>query len=314
MDALGSLLNGPRARDPLVLRLVFASPWALRVDDRSPLTVLVVTRGAVSVDYDDGTRSTVTTGEVALFRGSESYLVSDGGTHAPIARIDESGDCVDLDGRHSMAEHMSVGLRSWGNSAPDEATAAMLIGVYRAGEVNRTLLDALPRLSVVSMSDDPLRALMEAEITREAPGQDAVLNRYLDLILISALRRTFDDEHGGAAWFRAYRDPTVGRALRLMHNNADRRWTVESLATEVGVSRATLARRFTDLVGTSPMKHLTSWRLALAADHLAQDNPDTLGVIAERIGYATPFALSAAFKREYGVSPSQWAATSTQTG
>ncbi|NNG97678.1 AraC family transcriptional regulator [Gordonia araii] len=312
MDALGSLLNGPRARDPLVLRMVFASPWALQVDDASPLTVLVVTRGAIAVDYDDNTRSTIAAGEIALFRGTESYLMSDGTHREPIARIDENSDCVDVGDQHSVAEQMCVGVRSWGNCAPEDATATMLIGVYRAGEVSRALLDALPRLTIVPMSDDPLRALMEAEIIREAPGQDAVLNRYLDLLLISSLRRTFDEGNvgGGAAWVRAYRDPEVGRALRLLHNNVARPWTVDSLAKEVGLSRAALARRFTELVGAPPMKHLTSWRLALAADHLAEDNPDTLAIIAQRIGYASPFALSTAFKREFGVSPSQWAAAS----
>ncbi|QKT06239.1 AraC family transcriptional regulator [Gordonia sp. X0973] len=308
MDALGSLLNGPRARDPLVLRMVFASPWALQVDDRSPLTVLVVTRGSMAVDHD-GARSIIATGEVALFRGTEPYLLSDGVHREPIARIDENGDCVDLGDHHSVAQQMSVGVRSWGNCAPEDADTAMIVGVYRAGEVSRALLEALPQLTVVPMSDDPLRALMEAEVIRAAPGQDAILNRYLDLLLITALRRTFDSDatiSGGAAWVRAYRDREVGRALRLLHNNVEEPWTVDSLAREVGLSRATLARRFTELVGEPPMKHLTSWRLALAADLLAEDKPDTLAVIADRTGYTSPFALSTAFKREYGVSPSHW--------
>ncbi|MCD5311659.1 helix-turn-helix transcriptional regulator [Kineosporia babensis] len=84
-----------------------------------------------------------------------------------------------------------------------------------------------------------------------------------------------------------------------------RAWTVESLAAEVGVSRAGLARRFRELVGEPPMAFLTHWRLTLAADLLR--SPDlTLAAVARQVGYATPFALSAAFKRVRGMSPSEY--------
>ena len=72
-----------------------------------------------------------------------------------------------------------------------------------------------------------------------------------------------------------------------------------------GVSRAALARRFTDLVGEPPMSFLTGWRLALAADLLRE--PDaTVGAVARQVGYGSPFALSTAFKRVHGVSPQQY--------
>jgi len=90
--------------------------------------------------------------------------------------------------------------------------------------------------------------------------------------------------------------------VRLLHNNPAHPWTVASLAAEVGVSRAALARRFTDLVGEPPMAFLTGWRLALAADLLLE--PDaTVGAVARRVGYTSPFTFSTAFKRHYGVSP-----------
>jgi AraC-like DNA-binding protein len=96
----------------------------------------------------------------------------------------------------------------------------------------------------------------------------------------------------------------VGRALRMLHNNPAHPWTVAALAAETAVSRAALARRFTELVGEPPMTYLTSWRLALAADLLRE--PDaTIGAVARRVGYGSPFALSTAFKRERGVSPKQ---------
>jgi AraC-like DNA-binding protein len=89
-----------------------------------------------------------------------------------------------------------------------------------------------------------------------------------------------------------------------MQNNPAEPWTVARLASEVNVSRAVLARRFTEMVGEPPMRFLTSWRIDLAADLLRK--PDTtIGAVADQVGYSTPFALSNAFKRVRGISPQQ---------
>jgi AraC-like DNA-binding protein len=107
------------------------------------------------------------------------------------------------------------------------------------------------------------------------------------------------------AWYRGYADPVVGRALHLLHHNPAHGWTVASLASATGVSRAALARRFSERVGEPPMSFLTSWRMALAADLLRE--PDTtIAAVARQVGYASPYALSSAFKRVQGVSPRQF--------
>ena len=92
--------------------------------------------------------------------------------------------------------------------------------------------------------------------------------------------------------------------LRAVHEHPERSWTVSELAGRAGVSRAAMARRFTEVVGTSPMAYLTEWRLAVGAD-LLRDEQLTLGAIARRTGYGSSFSFSTAFKRRYGVSP-QW--------
>ncbi len=132
-----------------------------------------------------------------------------------------------------------------------------------------------------------------------------MLDRLLDLLLIAALRAWFARPEAEApGWYRAYADPVVGPALRLLHNAPEHPWTVAELARETGASRAALARRFTELVGEPPMSFLTGWRIALAADLLLEPG-ETIGSVARRVGYGSPFALSTAFKRIRGVSPQQ---------
>nr|WP_260972497.1 AraC family transcriptional regulator [Mycolicibacterium llatzerense] len=120
-------------------------------------------------------------------------------------------------------------------------------------------------------------------------------------LTIAALRSWLAREDA-PAWYRAYRDPQVGTALRLIENNPAHPWTVGSLAAEVGLSRAALARRFTQLVGEPPMALLTEIRLALATD-LLRGSDATIETVARRVGYSTAFALSTAIKRRYGMSP-----------
>src|SRR5262245_2526273 len=108
-------------------------------------------------------------------------------------------------------------------------------------------------------------------MVKDDPGQAAVLDRLLDVLLIAALRTWFERcQADGPGWYRAYSDPVVGQAMRLIHHNPERHWTVESLAHEAGVSRAALARRFNELVGEPPMAFLTEWRITLAADLLLE--------------------------------------------
>lgn len=172
-------------------------------------------------------------------------------------------------------------------------------------EVGRRLLDALPPLLhlTAEQGNCPVMPVREEEIGRDEPGQSVVLDRILDLLLIAALRAWFSRPEAAApGWYRAMGDPVVGAALRLMQNDPARPWTVASLAAEAGVSRAGLARRFTDLVGEPPMTYLTGWRLALAAD-LLRTTDATVESVARQVGYSGSFALSAAFKRVRGVGP-----------
>lgn len=303
MDAIADLLDGPRARGAMLLRTVMDPPWSLRIEDRSPLTVVAVVRGEAWVVPSDGPTARVGPGDVAVIRGPEPYTVADAPETPPQVFIDEDQSCTTADGQ-DLSEALGLGVRTWGNN-PDGASV-LLTGTYlQAGELSNRLLEALPALLILPAEDwnSPLIPLLAAEISKDEPGQQAVLDRLLDLLLIAVLRAWFArPEAEPPGWYRALADPVVGRAVRMLQNDPARSWTVATIAAEIGISRAALARRFSELVGETPIAFLTDWRLALAADLLHEPGA-TIGSVADRVGYGSPFALSTAFKRVRGISP-----------
>ncbi|MEV5934193.1 AraC family transcriptional regulator [Streptomyces sp. NPDC052079] len=306
MDPLTGLLEGPRARGAFMIRACFDPPWAVRVEDRAPLTVMLLVRGEAWLLPDAGERILLRPGDLAIARGPDPYTCADDPDTAPQALILPGGECHYPDGR-PLNGVMDLGVRTWGDRA--DGGTVMLIGTYRMrGETGGRLLDALPPLLSLTADvwDCPLTPFLMEEIVRDAPGQEVVLDRLLDLLVIAALRAWFDrPEAEPPGWYLALSDPVVGPVVRLLQDDPAHPWTVAALAAKAGVSRAALARRFTELVGEPPMTYLTGWRLALAADRL-RDTEDTIGAIARQVGYGSAFALSTAFKRAYDVSPQEW--------
>jgi AraC-like DNA-binding protein len=305
VDALAGLLDGPRAQGAFLLRSIMDPPWSLRIQDEAPLTIVAVVRGDAWVCPDGGSPVSLHPGDVAIVRGPDPYTVADDPATPPQVIIYPGQRCTTVDGE-DLSKAMTLGVRTWGND-PTGATV-MLTGTYEtATAIGQRLLSALPELVVLARGswESPLIPLLADEIVKDEPGQEAVLDRLLDLLVIAALRTWFSrPEARPPAWYRAHSDPVVGKALRMLHNNPEHPWTLAELAAESGASRATLARRFTELVGEPPMSFLAAWRLTLAADLLRQ--PDTsVSVVAKKVGYGSPFALSTAFKRYHGVSPRQ---------
>jgi AraC-like DNA-binding protein len=305
MDAVAGLLDGPRARGAFLLRSVLDPPWSLRIEDEAPLTIVSVVRGDAWILPDDGEPARLAEGDVAILRGPDPYTVADDPATAPQVIILPGQRCTLPDGTE-VERMQDLGVRTWGTST--EGSAVLLTGTYQlVGEVSLRLLRALPPMLVVRGDswESPLVPLLATEIVKDEPGQEAVLDRLLDLLLIAVMRVWFSRPEGAApGWYRAHGDPVVGQALRLLQNDPRRQWTVADLAHECGISRAGLARRFNELVGEPPMAFLTEWRLALAADLLLEPGA-TVGSVADAVGYGSAFALSTAFKRVRGISPAE---------
>jgi AraC-like DNA-binding protein len=305
VDVLSDLLDRARPRTASVHQLIQRPPWALGFAEAPPLTVVATLHGRAFVRREGSTPVGLGPGDIALVRGPDGHTIADQLATRP--QVEIRGGRKHLLERGAAAAREPLAPRTYGDGLP--GATVMLRGAYDLhGQVGERLLDVLPPLAVVPAGPRTRAALdlLGAEVTRDEPGQDAVLHRLLELVLVLALRQWCDrPDAEPAAWYRALAAPAVGEALRLLHTDPGRRWTVAALAAEVGLSRAAFAARFAELVGEPPMGYLIGWRMAVAAD-LLRDTDETVAAVARRVGYADAFAFSVAFKRARGVSPSAW--------
>ncbi|MGW3347811.1 AraC family transcriptional regulator [Nonomuraea rubra] len=313
MDPFSVLLDGARARGTFVLRTILNPPWSVQVRDRVPLNLVAVLRGPAWVTPGAGDAVRLNAGDIAMMRGPDVFTFADD-PRTPVQVVIQPGPRRTAATGAELPEAADLGVRTWGNGEParEDGSSVLLIGKYSGpGEIATRLLRALPPLLVIPPAahiESALVSLLAKETVRNATGQDLVLERLLDLLLVGVFREWLTRPDADApAWSRVNGDPVVGSVLRLIHGDPGRLWTVAELAREAGVSRATLARRFTGLVGMPPMAYLTGWRLDVAADLLVESDA-TVDAVARQVGYGSGFALSAAFKRARGISPQRYRA------
>lgn len=303
MDVFGDLFRGVRAHGSLFGSSTLSAPWSLHFVDGAPLTLCTVLGGGGWIVADGAAPEPLRAYETVVVRGPATFaFVDEPGTTAEPVPCGEFCATPEQGGtRHRLG---------WADSGGDGATTTLIVAAYPLrGEISRQLLDALPVVLRVEAggTGDAVLDHLAAEVALDIPGQQVVLDRLLDWMLVCTLREWFDRPGGDPpAWWAAQRDPVVGDALRLLHTDPSEPWTVAALADRAGVSRSTLAKRFTDLVGEPPLTYLTRWRMTLAAELLVEQRTTPVAEIARAVGYSDPFGFSAAFMRVRGVNPSQF--------
>ncbi len=214
-------------------------PWSIRIQDDAPLTVVAMVRGTGHLAAQPGFDRPLGAGEVVILSGGIHYTISDRPDAVPQVYIQPGQHCTTPSGE-SLSEVMNLGTRTWGND-PHGATV-MLTGTYTTdGEVGKRLLDSIPPVIVVEGGDSTASIvdLLGREVTGDQPGSGVVVDRLVDLLLIAALRTWFAaPEVRLPAGYAALSDPIIGPALKLIQHEPHEPWTVASLGSRVGMSRA----------------------------------------------------------------------------
>jgi AraC-like DNA-binding protein len=298
---LDDVLNLLRVRGALMANLRAHAPWGRRLAQASGATFHAVTAGSCWVRMPGQAPRELLAGDVALLPAGAAHVIAS----------DRAGPARPWDRAAKARERDAAGeivIEGPGNSAQ------IICAAYEYDrEVAHPLLSLLPAVVVVSGQDvsdgNPVTAtlrLLRYELTSRGAGRGTIIDRLIDVLFVHVIRAwvaSRDDQPN--SWLGALRDPVVARALTVMHSAPATQWTLDLLAREVSLSRTTLTRRFTTLVGEAPLSYLTRWRMDLAAGQL-RDTDDAVSAIAHRVGYTSEFAFSRAFSRVRGQPPGRY--------
>ncbi len=174
---------------------------------------------------------------------------------------------------------------------------------------SKVLVDSLPgTIHLKARGDDAGRLhWLIREFVHEAcsdlPGSELACSNLCNLLFLHVIRRTIDEGNNlDAGWLRAIFDPRIGPAVRLMHGDPARNWSLPELALFAGMSRTAFATYFKSVAGIPPLTYLTQWRMHVAERRLREDR-SLVAEIARAVGYESEAAFSTAFKRVIGRSP-----------
>jgi AraC-like DNA-binding protein len=293
MDILADQLALARARGAVFSVLRRVRPWGLQFGGQRLLTAQVLIEGDGWLEQPGA--------EPVRLRARDVVLVTSG---PPYAIVSDPG---------AATEPIADARRRGPDPASGEA-ATIVCGAYvLEGSVATSLLRTLPRVIIVPAADqEPAHAaavaLLADQISQDAPGQQTLLDRLLDLNLVFALRSWWARAAQAApGWYRALADPGLRRVLEQVHAAPGSDWTVPTMAGLAGMSRASFAARFRQATGQSPGSYVTGLRMQRAEDALARSDA-TLAEIATAVGYRNEYAFATAFRRQHALAPGKWRA------
>jgi AraC-like DNA-binding protein len=293
-DPLSEIIALLHPRTVFSKRISGAGRWGVRYSAFGQPSFCAVLEGSCRLAVDGERPLTLEAGDFVLLPATPAFTMS---CFEPVTPVH-----VDPNQSASTTGEVRHGTRG---GRPD----VRLLGGYFVFDTPDpdllvSLLPALVHVRGVERLSTLVRLVGDESLERRA-GRELVLTRLVELLLIEALRSTPGDD-APPGLLRGLSDSQLAPAMRKMHEKLTRSWTVAELAKVAALSRSAFFERFTRTVGVPPMEYLLAWRMAVAKD-LLRTRRIGLEEVAERVGYGSASAFSAAFSRHVGQSPSQYA-------
>lgn len=302
-DALNDALSHLHIRGAVYCRSELRAPWAFSVDKRPTAGFHAISRGKGWLEVEGQDRKIpLSCGDLIVLPRGNAHAMRDAPKTAPI-RLDK------IIAQNPLED--GIRLRMGGRGP---ATLLLCGDFQLEGRTIHPLLVNLPDVIHIRGRDGRpapwVRSTLqqiESETRSIRPGAQTVIARLSDILFVQTVRAYFNESVRGrsSGWIGALKDPQVGTAIAWIHRQPEVSWDVASLAARVGMSRSSFSARFSALVGESPLKYLTKWRVQKAA-WLLRTSDGKLSDIANRIGYESEVALSRAFTRFMGVPPGRY--------
>jgi AraC-like DNA-binding protein len=300
MDILAQVLDRVRLGGTLLFHFELGHPWHLELPQRPYALFHYLSQGSATLTLGQGQEMQMTEGDfVVITRGEPHVFYSD--RRAEPLRI------IDID--RSSSRHGVI--RHGGRAGP---LSTMICGNFTVSRpLFGSVLELLPPVLLLKPTADGgwLEAIlrrMVSEAGLERPGQRVALSRLTEVLFVEVLRSWIASlSPGQGGWLGAISDPHIGPALKLIHENPERPWSLSDLGHRVGLGRSVFSARFTKLVGQSMHRYVIERRMAEAA-FLLETSDEPIARIASRVGYETAAAFSKLFLRYHGQSPGRYRA------
>jgi AraC-like DNA-binding protein len=312
MDVLSEVLRAVRLEGALFFNGEFSAPWCLSSSPTAAAPYLspggghlilyhFLTEGRAYVRLPDGPREELTAGDIVVFPHGDAHLLGNGFPEKPVDSV------------KTFAKNFTQGLKLARFGGGGEVTRFVCGYLACEPRLSEVFLAGLPPILKVNVLDGPSGKWLEDSIrfsVGESNGSDAgsgvVLTRLSEVLFVETLRcyiNTLPADQIG--WLAGARDPIIGQALALLHNEPAHPWTVSNLARGIGLSRTRFAERFRHFLGESPIAYLARWRLKLGAEML-QSTEHNVAHVAAAVGYGSEATFNRAFRREFDCPPAQF--------
>ena len=301
MDVLSNVLNVTNLATRVLGSRELLAPWGISVERQGHAVIHIVKRGSAWLRQDDA---------LVRLEAGDVVLLATGDAHS-LSSEREMRELQPINAADGRAQEQLALSRGEANGV--EPTVLQSAVFEFSHDTAHPLLSLLPRVIHLSAertaNDAELQSLLRlivSEPAKREPGNELVVLRLIDALLVYVLRAWLRDQpEGTAGWLGALRDPQIRKALTQIHEAPQAPWTVESLARSVAMSRAAFAKRFADIVGEPPLAYVTRWRMDLAAK-LLRESGEPVARIAGRVGYLSETAFAKAFRRRRHVAPGQY--------
>jgi AraC-like DNA-binding protein len=294
MDALSTILEAVGLRSVVYSKFPLATPWGLDIvkDENSQFWRLV--SGSCTVGSPDGRVIEMAEGDLVFVPHGSAHWIADSATSLRIpspefVKARREGIPVFNSGDNRailVAGHFEFDYQSLHPFLKDLPS---IIHIRQYVTENQLLLKQVTQL-------------MLEELNNERPGSTVMLKCLSEIMFVNIIRAYLEQDMPDSGFLSALNDPRISKALKLMQDSPQNDWTLESLASEVGMSRSVFFNQFKKLVHETPLNYLTNWRIRHAQKLLMMDKIN-ISEIAAKVGYQSEAAFNRIFKSKTGQTP-----------
>ncbi|MEN6670338.1 AraC family transcriptional regulator [Psychrobacter sp. B38] len=293
LDILTEIFSIVDLKSTRCTRLEAGGDWSFQLPQRDIIKLVTVLSGGCWMVQVDESPVWMSAGDTFLLCYSPSYTLASDPKLIPM----ESASVFDW--KHNNVGHYNG------------RETVLLAANFELDTENASLLiDALPNFFLIAMSNPTAQKLkntieaLDQELQTSEFGFDLIRQHLAEILLIQFLRAYSllnGQSDNPVNWLGALGDSKIAAALHLMHNQIDHKWTVDSLAQAIGMSRSAFSAHFKKCVGIPPLQYLLRWRMQIARKKLVAG--ERVAGVAESVGYASESAFGYAFKKVFNQSP-----------